>query len=72
MLAIPRCAERNCRHLQGIIQPDGTEMTEVWACAAFPAGIPEDISFGDNLHLLPVKGDNGIQYEEGPRDIDRK
>jgi hypothetical protein len=35
-------------------------------CAAFPSGsgIPHDIAYGDNLHLEPVEGDHGIQFEK--------
>lgn len=62
-LAVPQCYLRKCVHLRGIIQSDGTEATERPYCAAFPHGIPPDISYGDNLHLAPVEGDNGIQYE---------
>lgn len=64
MIEEPQCSIRHCRHFQGIIQPAGDESDEVPVCAAFPKGIPEDISFGDNLHLEPVKGDHGIQFEQ--------
>ncbi len=69
MLAESNCWKRNCKHYLGILQPDGTEMTEVQYCTAFPKGIPDDIAYGKNQHLKPVKGDNGIQFEKGePRD----
>jgi hypothetical protein len=57
--------------MRGVVQPDGTEMTERWACAAFPEGIPDEIAYGDDLHEEPHAGDHGIQYEQGPRDADR-
>jgi hypothetical protein len=48
------------------VKQDGDdEETERPVCKAFPDGIPEEISYGDNLHLEPYPGDNGIQYEEG-------
>lgn len=65
MINIPECYERNCKHLIGVKQSDNTEMTEVNVCKAFPDGIPFDIQDGENLHLEPVEGDHGIQYEEG-------
>jgi len=63
MLAEPNCYKRNCKHYIGIIQPDGTEMTETNACKAFPKGIPDEIAYGDNKHKKPYPGDNGIQFE---------
>lgn len=67
MLEAPRCDSRSCVHLLGAYQPDDTEAVEVPCCVAFPRGIPREISYGDNLHLEPVPGDHGIQYE---RDYD--
>ena len=32
-------------------------------CAAFPKGIPTKILHGETLHLRPVAGDNGIQFQ---------
>ncbi len=32
-------------------------------CAAFPEGVPKDILMNIVDHKVPVKGDNGIQYE---------
>lgn len=65
MLAEPQCSIRNCRHFKGVRQPDGTEATERVYCSAFPDRIPDDIAYGDNLHLKPYPGDHGIQYEYG-------
>lgn len=70
MLRTPRCFERQCRHFRGVNQPDETEFTERVVCAAFPDRIPDEIAYGDNLHLQPYPGDQGIQYEKGPFDID--
>lgn len=33
-------------------------------CKAFPDGIPEAVLIGKVLHLTPIEGDNGIQFEE--------
>lgn len=77
MLAVCRCFERRCIHYQGVHQPDGTEQGEVNVCAAFPpeavrlngdVGIPDEIAYGDDLHLDPwpseeAPQDNGIQFE---------
>jgi hypothetical protein len=46
------------------MQPDGTEMSEKNACKAFPDGIPNVIAYGEDLHLEPFEGDNGIQFEK--------
>lgn len=67
MLTEPRCSERNCKHLIGVKQEDGTEATEVPVCAAFPNGIPQEIAYGDNPHTSPYPGDNGITYEEAAK-----
>lgn len=64
MLEEPRCSIRRCRHYEGVSQPDGTEQTERNVCAAFQERIPDEIAYGKNLHLIPFKGDNGIQYEK--------
>jgi len=55
MLQEPTCYKRKCRYYLGIIQPDGTELTERNNCEAFPEGIPDEISYGDNLHKEPLK-----------------
>jgi len=65
MLEAPRCYERKCKHYKGVAQPDGTEISERYVCDAFPNGIPSAIALGNNLHLVPVPGDNGITYEQG-------
>ena len=65
MLQEPNCFKRNCKHYTGVIQPDGTEMTETNACKAFPDGIPIEIAYGDNKHLKPLKNQkNDIVYEK--------
>ena len=64
MLQEPKCFTRRCKHYLGVIQPDGTEMTETNYCKAFPESIPNEIAYGDNDHTKPFPGDNGIQFEE--------
>ena len=65
MLAEPNCYKRQCKHFTGVIQPDGTEMTETNACKAFPKGIPDEIAYGDNKHSKPLPDQkNNIAYEE--------
>ena len=57
------CVGRMCVHFAGIMQPDGTEMSECTACLAFPGGIPVEIMSGENDHTQPVDGDGGIQFQ---------
>ena len=65
MLAEPKCFTRKCKHFKGIIQPDGTELTEVNYCKAFLEGIPYEIAFGDNLHKQPIEDqENDIVFEK--------
>lgn len=35
----------------------------IWACDAFPDGIPNEIDTGKNRHRKPFPGDGGIQFE---------
>lgn len=65
MLLIPKCFERRCVHFIGVTQPDPeVEENEYITCTAFPNGIPDEISYGDNLHLTPISGQgNNIVYE---------
>jgi hypothetical protein len=64
MLAEPNCWKRKCKHYIGVIQPDGTEMTETNSCKAFPKGIPAEISYGKNRHLTKhPEQENDIVFE---------
>jgi len=64
MLATPECYKRRCKHYIGVVKPDGTERTEHNVCAAFPEGIPKEISYGNNMHSKPLpKQGNNIVYE---------
>lgn len=65
MIDIPKCYERGCIHYLGIIQPDGTELSEIPNCAAYPEGIPDVISYGSNPHLTVRRDqDNDIVFEK--------
>ena len=73
MIGKPKCATRGCIHFLGVRNPSTEkggsfdESQEFVHCKAFPNGIPSEIAYGNNLHLKPYPGDNGIQYEEGVR-----
>lgn len=65
MIKPPICFNRKCVWYLGIIQPDGTELSETYACVAYPSGIPDEIILGDDLHLeVRDDQDNNIVYEE--------
>ncbi len=64
MIAPPNCYLRGCVHYLGVLQPDGTELTECVYCRAFPEGIPDEIAYGPEKHLEPIAGQcNSIVYE---------
>lgn len=66
MLATPKCYERHCKYYLGVIQPDGTELTETNYCKAFPDGIPYEIAYGSNKHTEVIDGqENEIVFEKG-------
>lgn len=67
MIHESNCTKRGCIHYIGV-ESDGLEKNERHTCAAFPNGIPDVIAFGNNKHLKPYPGDNGIQYERESRD----
>ena len=65
MLAEPNCWKRRCKHYIGVVQPDGTEMTETNSCKAFPKGIPAEIAYGNNRHLSKhPQQQNDIVFEK--------
>jgi hypothetical protein len=69
MLATCKCYTRHCKNYQGIIQPDGTEMSEKNACRAFPDGIPDYIAYGEIIHDKPIKDQgNVVVFEKGKFD----
>jgi len=76
MLAEPQCYVRKCINFISIEDTkkerskkstvDGVILT----CKAFPngEGIPDDIAYGENLHLKPFPKDNGILFEKAKSD----
>jgi len=62
----PNCYYRECKHYLGVIQPDkDDEKSQVPNCTAFPKGIPEEISYGDEKHLVKYpEQENDIVYEK--------
>ena len=54
------CSIRKCKRLYTVVAE------KVWVCEAFPngEGIPDEIAYGDNLHLDPYPGDEGLTYEQ--------
>ena len=61
MTATPHCYERKCKFYIGV--KGDSERSQRNICAAFPSGIPDEIAYGNNLHLTSIKGDRGIQYQ---------
>ncbi len=49
----------DCRHLHHDNRGGATG-----GCDAFPNGIPKDVLCGKIDHRHPVKGDNGIRFEQ--------
>ena len=49
-----------CKHE---VETDALDPGSRWACAAFPSGIPVDITLGTRIHTKPLAGDGGIQFE---------
>ena len=59
-----RCFERRCKHYLGVVWLGEDESSEEVHCEAFLQGIPDEIAYGDNLHIEPYPGDGGIRYEK--------
>ena len=62
------CIRRGCAHYgkEDRETPDGI-MDDQHTCRAFPNGIPDSISYGNNKHLKPMAGDHGFQFVEGDK-----
>ena len=59
----PNCSKRDCAHLTGVKEISGSDHRPV--CNAFPEGIPDEIAYGSNRHLLPLPDQkNDIVYEK--------
>lgn len=67
-LKTPRCYERRCKHFLGVRNPTpDDESGERVFCHAFEESIPDEIAYGDNLHLKPLpRQGNDIVYEREP------
>lgn len=59
MLEVPKCYIRKCKYYIGVSQPYNTERVELNICAAFPDGIPYEISYGTDSHTTIRKDQNG-------------
>lgn len=69
MMPEPICVMRKCRHYQGVKWFGDSEETENHICAAFPEGIPEDITYGPDRHMradFRQPEGNFIKYEPEP------
>lgn len=66
VLAVSQCAV--CTHFRSPLSLPEPERYERDAfCAAFPAGIPEDV-YDDTLdHRQPIPGDHGVRWESDGR-----
>jgi len=62
VLEEPKCSIRKCKHFIGAKGYPESEQAVV--CKAYPNGIPDEIAFGNDLHLEPRTGDHGIQFEK--------
>lgn len=64
----PRASCRTCRNLRpkgyAPRSGQGTPGPRVYACAAFPRGIPEAITSGEHDHRALFPGDHGTKYRE--------
>ena len=58
----------NCKWFGELIdsgkEPSYFEPDIIWACEAFPNGIPKEIRDNKNKHKEPIPGDSGIQFEQ--------
>ena len=60
-----KCLLRRCKHYLGVSQPNEDELTEFHHCPAFPNGIPDIISNGQNLHSTKYKDqETNIVFEK--------
>jgi len=61
------CDLRLCKYYRGIrIKTGRRRKAGLPYCKAFPYGIPEEITCGDNDHSKPLEGqENNIVYEKG-------
>jgi|3_EtaG_2_1085321.scaffolds.fasta_scaffold05793_4 hypothetical protein len=65
MLLEHRCFTRKCANLRRAVErlDEDVEASEVPVCLAFPVtvgGIPDEIAYGDNLHLTVLEGQKNL------------
>jgi hypothetical protein len=71
MILEPNCYKRECKHYGGVKDDGPLERDERNFCRAFPDGIPEDIAYGDDLHLVLLGTETtNVTFEQGPRDFE--
>ena len=64
MLTEPRCFTRRCKHYMGVHSRTKATESEILVCKAFPEGIPDEIAYGTNDHVKPLKDQkNTLVYE---------
>ncbi len=63
---VPKCSERKCTNYIGMRElVEGDESSHKYICVAFIFEIPDEIAYGDELHVNPLwKQHNDIVYEE--------
>lgn len=59
MIVEPKCFKRGCTHFKGVKWLGDQESTEVVYCTAYPRGIPYEIAYGDDKHML-LRGDEKV------------
>lgn len=62
---MPSAQCQTCRHYRGAVDDPNAApelAAAVHACAAFPSGIPDAITFNRHDHRTPLPGDAGIQW----------
>jgi hypothetical protein len=60
----PNCYQRKCKWFKGV-------KNNKCCCEAFPDGIPEDISYGSNMHRVP-EADQVGRYTFEKRSTERR
>ena len=70
MIEIPKCYERGCKYYTGIKKSGKATFN---CCKAYPDGIPDEISYGENTHAEVQKdqaGDFVFVKEEEEKELD--
>lgn len=65
MIEKPNCYKRKCKHFLGVKLNGKDEITERNYCLAFPNRIPDEVAYGNDLHLKSLPNQkNNITYEK--------